>query len=349
MAEPSVTLEPTFARLCADLPHGGSFASSLLGFDQWREETRRLVAARLGLAHEAPTLLESWEGPLERVTVHGTELLLGRVLLRTEEDLWVPALLCLPPNLEGPAPAMVCCQGHATEGMRLSVGMVDDAAWQDLVANGDRDLALQAVRRGHVALALEMRAFGELRLPADRESNANNSCTRLSLLALEAGRTLLGMRVHDIRCAVSYLAARPEVDGRRIALTGNSGGGTVTVYGAALEERIAAAIPSCAFCTYAASIQAVEHCACNFVPGLAHDLEMQDVAGLVAPRPQLVIAGREDSIFPLHGVEEAYGALAAIYEAAGHPERLHLYVGPGGHRYYAAPVEGFLARALAEA
>ncbi len=65
---------------------------------------------------------------------------------------------------------------------------------------------------------------------------------------------------------------------------------------------------------------------------------MYDLAGLVAPRPMLIVAGRDDPIFPLAGVEEAYTRLQAIYAAAGCPQRLELFVGEGGHRYYSARV-----------
>jgi dienelactone hydrolase len=345
--EPRVAIEGHFDGLRDTLAHAHGFACALVPLDRWQRDTRRLLAERLGLDLARPRLRDVWEGPAEEREIHGTRFTMRRVLLRTEDDLWVPAFLCLPPGATGALPTVICCQGHATAGMRVSVGLIPDEQWQELVADGDRDFALQAVRMGYAALALEMRGFGELRLAVDRERDANNSCARLSLLANEAGTTLLAMRVHDIRCAVDYVHARHELDGARLALTGNSGGGTVTLYAAALEERLAAAIPSCAFCTFADSIQSVDHCACNFVPGLARDLEMQDIAGLIAPRPLLVIAGREDGIFPLHGVETAWRELAPIYEASGHAERLHLYVGEGGHRYYAAPVEGFLREALA--
>ena len=63
--------------------------------------------------------------------------------------------------------------------------------------------------------------------------------------------------------------------------------------------------------------------------------ELWDVAGLIAPRLFLAIAGEEDTISPLHGVEEAFANLEPIHETAGAPDRCEWHVGPGGHRYYA--------------
>lgn len=345
--EPIADIEVYMEDLRDHLPRTMGFKPGRTDFATWSRRTRAHLSDLLALPHPERRLLDHWEGEWERVTVRGTEHLRQRVLLRTEEHLWVPAYLCLPPSAKGPLPVVICCQGHARDGMRVSLGLIDDPSWQSLVVEGDRDNALQSVRNGYAALALELRSFGELRDAADIESNATSSCTRHSLLALQAGRVLMGMRVHDVMAAVDYLGGRPEIDASCIAMTGNSGGGTVTLYAAAMDERIRVAIPSCAFCTYRDSIQSVHHCACNFIPRMSVSMEMDDVAGLIAPRWQLIISGRTDDIFPIEGVREAYSRLEAIYQAAGSPERLQLHVGDGGHRYYADPVPTFLARAFA--
>jgi dienelactone hydrolase len=249
-----------------------------LPFDQWRRTLRERLLGALGLppwwypglSPEGCRLLavreEAWrDGPGYRWR---------RVFLQTEPDLWVPAFFIMPAEAAltaagGRVPVVIACQGHAAAGMRLSLGLVPPEVYEQAIAGGDRDFALQAVRHGYACLALEMRSFGELRLPEDRARDAANSCARLSALALQVGRTLVGMRVWDVLAALDYLGELPQVDAGRIALTGNSGGGTVTLYAGAIEDRLAATAPSSAFCTFADSIQAVHHCACNFVPGLA--------------------------------------------------------------------------------
>ena len=45
--------------------------------------------------------------------------------------------------------------------------------------------------------------------------------------------------------SLDYLASRPEIDPTRLGCTGCSGGGTLTSYLMALDERIVAAAPSC--------------------------------------------------------------------------------------------------------
>ena len=128
---------------------------------------------------------------------------------------------------------------------------------------------------------------------------------------------------------------RDDVDAGRIGVMGNSGGGTISLFSAALLPRISFAMPSCYFCTFADSIMSIKHCTDNYVPGLLTHAEMPDVMGLFAPKPVVVVAGKDDPIFPIRGVRKAFRHLKNIYRAAGAADRCHLSVGPGGHQFYA--------------
>jgi len=61
---------------------------------------------------------------------------------------------------------------------------------------------------------------------------------------------------------------------------------------------------------------------------------MGDLAGLIAPRKLLIVAGREDGIFPIEGVWESYERAKELFEAAGVPENCKLVIGEGGHQFY---------------
>ena len=116
---------------------------------------------------------------------------------------------------------------------------------------------------------------------------------------------------------------------------GNSSGGTTTLFVTCLEPRITHAMPSCYFCTMDDSIAAIYHCSCNFVPRLREFFDMGDMAGMVAPRPMVVVAGATDELFPLRGVHAAFATAQKQYAAAGAPDNIALVVGEGGHRFYA--------------
>ena len=199
---------------------------------------------------------------------------------------------------------------------------------------GDRDFALQAVRNGFVALALEQRCFGE-RAETIQEHRWEHSCLDAVFHSLMLGRTVVGERIWDVMRAIDLLQEQPEVDPERIACMGNSGGGTVTFYAACVEPRIKLAVPSCVFCTYADSIMRIQHCGDNYIPGILRVAEMGELAGLIAPRRLLIVAGETDDIFPIHGVKAAHETASEIFAAAGCADNVRLVAGPGGHRFYA--------------
>ena len=119
----------------------------------------------------------------------------------------------------------------------------------------------------------------------------------------------------------------------KICCMGNSGGGTATIYTAALEDRIVLAMPSCAMCTYKDSIGAMSHCACNFVPNIALSFDMGDLMAMAFPKYYVQVSGSEDPIFPLFAAKEVFehGKKAYGDKAC----RCALVVGEGGHRFYA--------------
>jgi dienelactone hydrolase len=255
-----------------------------------------------------------------------------RILFTAEECSDVPAHLLVPKAGEGPFPAMVCLQGHSP-GMHISIGEAHNDDERASIA-GDRDFAVQAVRHGFVALALEQRCFGE-RAEQAQERRMPHGCQDAVMHALMLGRTVIGERVWDVSRGIDLLQEQPEVDRNRIACMGNSGGGTITFYAACLDERIKLALPSCSFCTYADSIMRIEHCADNYIPGILKVAETYELAGLVAPRRLLIVAGETDDIFPIDGVREAFEKAKAIFLAAGCEDNVRLVVGPEGHRFYA--------------
>ena len=157
-------------------------------------------------------------------------------------------------------------------------------------------------------------------------------CQYTALTALLLGRTVLGERMWDISKAIDVLRDNFAIcNTEQVLITGNSGGGTASFYAACYDERIKLSVPSCAFCTYEASILDMFHCSCNYIPNAYKYFEMQDLSALIAPRPIAVIAGVEDPIFPIDGVKEAYGTLTEIYRAAGAEDQHRLEITPKAH------------------
>ena len=266
----------------------------------------------------------------------------------TEPTVPLPFYL-LRPKTAAAAPPPLVLTPHGHHHPHLYAGIAHNPDEEAHLRDGERDVAVQAVEQGYLVIAPTTRAFGETRAAADREQQAVSSCRLQLMHDLLLGRTPVGDRVWDMSRLIDWTLAHQGVDRRRIAITGNSGGGTVSLFAAACDPRIAVAVPGCYFSTFAGSIGAIIHCDCNYVPGILRLGEMPDVAGLITPRHFLAVAGRDDPIFPIAHTRAAFAQLAAIYRAASVPRRCELYVGDGGHRYYKERVWPFIAEAFSDA
>lgn len=257
-----------------------------------------------------------------------------KIAFTAEPGADVLAYVCLPASARPPYTPFICLQGHST-GMHNSIAIdrEDDGAPADFA--GDRDFALECLRRGLAAVCVEQRSFGERRekLQAHR---GPQGCMDATMQGLLLGRSLVAQRVYDVDRTIDYLAGRGDMDMARLGVMGNSGGGTTSLFAAALLARVRIAMPSCYFCSFADSLMSVYHCVDNYIPGLLKYAEMGDLMGLFAPRPLVVVSGQTDSIFPIRGAKEQFARVRAIYRAAGAADRCHHVIGPEGHRFYAA-------------
>ena len=253
-----------------------------------------------------------------------------RFTFESEKGYRVPCHIMLPQGVEKP-PVMICLQGHST-GMHISLGRPKYEGDEKLMNGGDRDFCVRAVKEGYAAIALEQRNFGEC-----GGSEKGPRCFESSLTSLIMGRTTIGERVWDVSRLIDVLETEfaDIVNTSRIACMGNSGGGTATIYVAALEDRICLAMPSCAMCTYKDSIGAMEHCACNYVPNIALYFEMSDLIAMACPKYYIQVSGIEDPIFPVAAAEEVFADGKKAYDANGVSNRCTLVKGRGGHRFYA--------------
>ena len=295
----------------------------------WQDKARARLTELLGLPMERA---EEDHFRVERTEDFGPGCTGIRFLFESEPHVEVICQLLLPKKApDEKLPLVICLQGHS-KGMHLSLGRAVYEGDEEKIAGGDRDFARQIAERGQAALAIEQRAFGER-----GGTPEGPACLHPALQALLLGHTLIGERCWDVSRAIDAVKAHfPMIDTDRIAVMGNSGGGTVALYAAALDTRIAAAMPSCAVSSFISSIGVRRHCACNYVPGIAREFDMGDIAGLIAPRPLIVVSGENDGLFPVEGAKEQVRIARASYEAAGAPGRIAHVIGPEGHRFYAA-------------
>jgi dienelactone hydrolase len=312
---------------CQDLTH-------------WQAELRERLKEALGL-RRIERDMAGFLPRAEQVRVEGMDgYTREQWLIWTEPDVPLPFYLLRPQSSSEKLPLVLTPHGH--NHPYVYVGIYTSEEEQRSIQEGDRDIAVQAVREGYLVIAPTARGFGETRSAEDLHAGKLSSCRTQLLNGLLVGRTPIGERAWDISRLIDWALASQPADPQRIAITGNSGGGTTTLFTAACDERVALAAPGSYFCTFAGSIGSIFHCECNYVPGLLELGEMYDIAGLIAPRPFFAISGIEDPIFPISETRLAFEKLREIYTAAGAPERCRLYEGQGGHRYYKKGVWPFI-------
>ena len=279
-------------------------------FSLWKAAVKSKLAELLGMRKIAENACPLRMKIEEETQCEGYKKI--RFVFESEIGAFCPCYLLIPDTGKEKYPVAITLQGHSS-GFHNSIGEIKyerDASYQPRGA-----FALQAVKRGYAALAIEQRGMGER--CTTRHSFDVLMCTFTAMTALQLGRTILGERIWDIQRAIDLLPNFPQLDTDKILITGNSGGGTMSFYAACLEDRIKLSVPSCAFCTYESSILDIFHCPCNYIPHAYEWFEMQDLACLIAPRNLVVVAGKEDKIFPVQGVREGYDTVQKIYKKAG--------------------------------
>lgn len=333
----------------------------------WSRERHKVAPLRYRFQASTPAAVKSWQ---RKLRVKLTELLGGfpaqasplqprivetvdlgsytreKIYFTSREGLQVFSYLLKPKSAQGPLPVMVCVPGHG-RGVDDIVGLDEKGEQRAARAGYQADFAIQFVEQGIAALAIEPLAFGHRRDPINAAKGPNqNSCQPAAGAALLFGETMIGWRVYDVMRAIDYVETRKDLDARKVGCVGISGGGTCTLFAAALDTRIQAAMVSGYLCTFEDCILSLAHCMDNYVPGILNWAEMSDVAGLIAPRPLFAETGEQDRIFPIAGFEKAFAETTRVYEAMGASAALAKEVHGGGHVFHGVKGVPFIASHL---
>lgn len=254
--------------------------------------------------------------------------------------------LLTPRGAKRPYAPVICLPGHG-RGVDDIVGIDDHGRDRTTKDGYQHDFAIQAVEHNMAAVAIEMMAFGCRRDAAARKRGLGvSSCQPSAGAALLFGETMIAWRVHDVMRTIDWIQTRPELDRTRIGCMGISGGGTCTLFAAAVEPRIRAAMMSCSLNTFRDSIMSISHCIDNYVPGILHWAEMYDVAGLIAPRPFFAESGDHDPIFPIAASRESFDRVKQIYAAFDASSQTGQEIFSGKHMFHGVEGLKFLADKL---
>jgi len=303
----------------------------------WRDRCARRLDALLGpMPDHVPLDLEV------RDTIDCGSYARHSIVFDSEPAMSVPAFLLVPHDRTTPGPAVLAQHGHGP-GKSEVCGLDDDAS-REAIAAHNGDYGHQLAERGYVVLAPDLRCFGER---ADRNPPDKYGCDLDLVHAVAAGANPLAQNLWDLGCALDVLVGHPLVDADRIGMVGLSYGATCTLFLAAWDERVRAAVVSGYFSEWRESHRMPWNlCGSQVLPGMLGELEHIDLGALVAPRALLVETGTDDLIFPVTGARREMARLRSVYDEFGVPERLEHQVFEGGHRWNGERAYAFLERWL---
>jgi len=288
------------------------------------ESERRLTREILrGLLGRFPRAGDLKPEVIERVDLG--DVVREKVQYQAEPGEWIPAYLFLPKSRTAPGPAVLCLHQHNGQ---FHLGKSEPAG---LDGNPEQFYALELAQRGYVTLTFDFLCFEERRNSAFE----GNTGERFEFTKrLVEGSTLQAKMSFDAMRSLDYLAARPEVDARRIGCVGHSLGGQQTLFTTALDERVAAAVSSCGFASCRTIFRdLINHNFSLYVPNLFAHGDVGDILALVAPRPFLAAVGNADRIFPFDGIQESIETARRRYRTLGVDDRVDLVAVDGGHGF----------------
>jgi dienelactone hydrolase len=260
----------------------------------------------------------------------------------------------LMPHGPGPFPAVLALHDHGAfylwgKEKLISRPLARHPALAEHVARyyGGRFVGDELAQRGYAVMAIDQWLWGEKRVPnvpgaAQLDLSSYEGASTYNVLAAElerqisfamifAGHSLPGQMLFADRRALDLLLKDRRVDPKRIGCLGLSVGGFRSIHLAAMDARVQAAVEIGWMCGLASYLRNHDHlyrwpnviglCA----PGMTRYLDFPDVASLICPRPLLMMAGRQDTLYPLSSVEEAFAKIQAVYDSQGAAERVEAH------------------------
>jgi len=266
-----------------------------------REEIRSKILAQIGGFPSTKTPLNPRiTGGFSRAGYR-----VENVVFESLPGFHVTANLYIPTGAPGPFPAVLGVAGHSTNG---KASATYQHAW------------ISFARRGYVVLAFDPPGQGERLESFHADSQlpqigiGTTEHTHYGTQLLLTGWHFARFEAWDGVRAFDYLTTRKEVDATRIAVAGNSGGGTQSAYLSVLEPRLAAIVASCYMTAwkdlwYKPGPQDAE----QVFPGFLRDqLDFPDFAFAAAPKPFLMTTAIRD-FFPIDGARRTRDEIQKFY------------------------------------
>ncbi|HPD16371.1 MAG TPA: acetylxylan esterase [Planctomycetota bacterium] len=255
-----------------------------------------------------------------------------KVIYESRPNHHVTACLYIPTTGKPPYPAILNPSGHNGDAK---------------AGGGNQEVAMLAAKNGFVALSYDPIGQGERVQTLDANGKplmaGTTEHTQIDIGARLVGLCTAHYRIWDGVRSLDYLLSRPEVDPKRIGVTGCSGGGTLTSYLLATDDRLVVGAPSC----YITSLERLfatigpQDGEQNIPNQVADGIEHADYLMMHAPNPRIILAASKD-FFDQQGTWATFREAKRLYTLLGLSERVDICEVPGGHGYPKAQREAMI-------
>ena len=237
-------------------------------------------------------------------------------------DYPVTCNLYLPKNISTSSPGLLMLCGHNPEGKASVRGSLFCATLASF---------------GFVVLSPDPISQGERYQYKDYNPNIDNvaghNMVGKKLIALN--EFFGSFRAFDAIRALDCLESFKEVNPKEIYVAGCSGGGTLTSFVAALDDRPKGIIPSCYITKWLSNIEnELPVDAEQIPPNLAsYGMDMGDFLIAAAPKDLLILDEKND-FFDVRGTVKTFDEIKKIYTLLHCEDKVDYFFGPNGHGFH---------------
>ena len=227
---------------------------------------------------------------------------IDKVVLETLPGFYLSGNLYRPTNQNGRRPLVMCPHGH------WDVGRVNEDV---------QSRCVRLAQLGCVVYLYDMVGYADSK--PFGHAFLNDRLRRWGL-------SLAGLQTWNSIRALDWLTSRPDVDPARVAITGESGGGTQTFLLTAIDDRIKVSAP-----VVMVSDGFQGGCACENAAGLRHGTDNVEIAALAAPRPMKIVGATGD--WTARTMTNAFPNILLVYGMVGTTDRVSADVFDFPHNY----------------
>ena len=239
-----------------------------------------------------------------------------KVVFESRSHHHVTATLYLPTNRPTKLPGVLIPCGHSQNGK---------------AGETYQQMCILLAKQGVVVLCTDPIGQGERfqwLTPAGKQALVGSTAehTSLGVGALLVGSSCANYRIWDEIRALDYLESREEVDGGKLGVTGNSGGGTLTAYLMAVDDRVAVAAASCYITTFERLFNTIgpQDAEQNLTGQVAAGFDHADFLTIRAPNPTMICVGTKD-FFDIDGSWSGFREAKNLYGILGRAERVDIF------------------------